>query len=87
MTPKAQNDKQMHTALPSRSQLIKTAVSLQAGRGSNTFIPPGPDHSSAAMFTPLLSPHLISDIVTTVAVCLTARNDGLSLTKKKIKKK
>lgn len=73
MTPKAQNDKQMHGALPSLFQLINTAVSLQAGRGSNTFIPPGPDHSSTAVFTPLLAPHLISDIVTTVAVCLTAK--------------
>lgn len=33
------------------------------------------------MFSPLLSPHLISDIVTTVAVCLTAKNDGLPLKK------
>lgn len=31
------------TPLPSLSQKIKTAVSLQAGLGSNTFIPPGPD--------------------------------------------
>lgn len=36
--------------------------------------------SSAAVFAPLLSPHLIPDIVTTVAVCLTAKNHGLSLT-------
>ncbi|CAK6969185.1 Hypothetical predicted protein [Scomber scombrus] len=57
------NDKLTCTTLPSSlSQLIKTAVSF----------PPGPDHSRAAMFTPLLSSHLISDIVTTVAVCLIA---------------
>lgn len=35
--------------------------------------PAGPDHRSAAVFTPPLSTHLISDIVTTVAVCLIAR--------------
>lgn len=34
---------------------------------------PAPNHSSAAVFTPLPSPHLISDIVTTVAVRLTAK--------------
>lgn len=63
----------VHTTLPCLSQVIKTAVSSQTGRGSNTFIPPGPNHSSAAMFTPLPAPHLISDIVTTVALCLTAK--------------
>lgn len=76
MTPRARNDKTdvcTHTTLPFLSRVTKTAVSLQAGRGSNTFIPPGPNHSSAAMFTPLPSPHLISDIVTTVAVRLTAK--------------
>jgi len=70
MTPKSQHDKQMQ--LPSLSQVVKTAVSLQAGRGSNTFIPPGPYHSSAVTFAPPLLSHLISDIVTTVAVRLTA---------------
>lgn len=69
MTPKAQNDKLTRTTLPSLSQVIKTAVSF----------PPGPDHSSAAMFTPLFSSHLISDIVTTVAVCLTAKKTTVYL--------
>ncbi|KAK5902860.1 hypothetical protein CesoFtcFv8_008076 [Champsocephalus esox] len=62
---------------PSLSQVVSTAVSSQAGRGSNTFIPPGREHSSAAVFAPLLPPHLISDIVTTVAACLT--DDSLPL--------
>lgn len=47
-------------------------MSLEAGRGSNTFISAGPIHSSAAVVIPLIAPHLISDIVTTVAVRVTA---------------
>lgn len=45
-----QNDNLISVLVPSR--LAKTPVSLQAGRSSNTFIPPGRNHSSAVMFPP-----------------------------------
>ncbi|KAI9523165.1 hypothetical protein NQZ68_030513 [Dissostichus eleginoides] len=69
-----------YSSLPSLSQVVSTAVSSQAGRGSNTFIPPGREHSSAAVFAPLLPPHLISDIVTTVAASVAfSRGDRVTV--------